>query len=154
MKNVLLVIAITVGLVVVGSVSAKPKDKDGDVAELTKQVSELDAVSAAGQQQVLERISTETGVPVETLKMQKSQTGLGYGGLCVANLLAKATGKTFEQIVTEFKSGKGWGEIAKENGVKLGELVSAAHRAAHASDHPPVGGQGKGKGRGRGHGKH
>src|SRR6266404_3483290 len=44
--------------------------------------------------QVLTRISSETSVPVTALQAQKSATGLGYGGLETANLLAKASGQS------------------------------------------------------------
>ena len=81
------------------------------------------------------RISNETGVPVDTLQTEKSTTGLGYGGLENANLLAKASGQSFDTIEGKFKAGEGWGEIAHDYGLKLGKLVSAAHRSSHATLH-------------------
>ena len=76
------------------------------------------------------RISNETGVPVDTLQTEKSTTGLGYGGLEKANLLAKASGQSFDTIVGKFKAGQGWGEIAHDYGLNLGKVVSAAHRSS------------------------
>jgi hypothetical protein len=52
-----------------------------------------------------------------------------------ANLLAKASGQSFDTIVGKFKAGEGWGEIAHDYGLKLGKLVSAAHRSSHATLH-------------------
>ena len=98
------------------------------------------AVSQAaisGQTRVLTRISNETGVSVDTLQSQKSATGFGNGELENANLLAKATGKSFDEIAAEHQAGEGWGEIANDNGLKLGKLVSEAHRSSHASTHAP-----------------
>ena len=77
----------------------------------------------------LTRISSETGVPVSTLQAQKLATGLGYGDLEAANLLAKASGKTFDDIVAKFKAGEGFAKIARDMGLNLGKLVSDVHRA-------------------------
>ncbi len=83
--------------------------------------------------QVLTRISSETSVPVTTLQAQKSATGLGYGGLETANLLAKASGQSFDSIVAKFKAGEGWGKIAHDMGLNLGKIVSDAHRSSSAN---------------------
>jgi phosphoribosylcarboxyaminoimidazole (NCAIR) mutase len=96
------------------------------------------AVSRAavtGQTRVLTRISNETGVPVSTLQTQKSATGLGNGELETANLLANASGKSFDDIVAMHKAGEGWGEIAHDNGLNLGKTVSSAHRSDRAALH-------------------
>jgi len=93
------------------------------------------AAATTGGTHVLTRISNETGVPVATLQTEKSTTGLGNGGLENANLLAKASGQSFDTIVGKFKAGEGWGEIAHDFGLKLGKLVSAAHRSKHATRH-------------------
>jgi hypothetical protein len=91
--------------------------------------------ATAGDMHVLRRISNETGVPVETLETQKSTSGLGYGGLENANLLAKASGQSFDTIAGKFKAGEGWGEIAHDYNLNLGKVVSAAHRSSHATLH-------------------
>jgi hypothetical protein len=93
------------------------------------------AAATTGGTHVLTRISNETGVPVDTLQTQKSTTGLGYGGLENANLLAKASGQSFDTIAGKFKAGEGWGEIAHDYGLNLGKLVSVAHRSSQATLH-------------------
>jgi hypothetical protein len=93
------------------------------------------AAATTGGTHVLARISNETGVPVDTLQTEKSTTGLGYGGLENANLLAKASGQSFDTIAGKFKAGEGWGEIAHDYGLNLGKLVSAAHRSSKATLH-------------------
>ena len=70
--------------------------------------------AATGQTHVLTRISNETGVPVDTLQTQKSATRLGNGELETANLLANASGKSFDDIVATHKAGEGWGKIAHD----------------------------------------
>src|SRR5438552_12326198 len=91
--------------------------------------------AAATATHVLTRISNETGVAVDTLQTQKSTMGLGYGDLENANLLAKASGQSFDTIAGKFKAGEGWGEIAHDYGFNLGKLVSAAHRSSQATLH-------------------
>src|SRR5207248_667217 len=93
------------------------------------------AAATTGGTHVLTRISNETGVPVDTLQTQKSTTGLGYGSLEKANLLANASGQSFDTIAGKFKAGEGWGEIAHDYNLNLGRVVSAAHRSSHATLH-------------------
>ena len=96
-----------------------------------KSAEERDANHAdtTGGTHALTRISSETGVPVSTLQAEKSATGLGYGDLEAANLLAKASGQSFDNIVAKFKAGEGLGKIAHDMGLNLGKIVSDAHRS-------------------------
>jgi hypothetical protein len=83
----------------------------------------------------LEKISAETGVPVATLQAERASTGLGWGGLEKAHLLANASGQSFDTIVGKFQSHEGWGQIAHDYGLNLGKVVSNAHRSSHATTH-------------------
>lgn len=74
-------------------------------------------------------IVREFGVADTLLEEQRTRTGLGYGGLMIANSLARETGRSFDDIVAMKQSGMGWGRIAQENGVKLGPIVSRLNRA-------------------------
>jgi hypothetical protein len=96
------------------------------------------AVSSRGA--VLTRISGETGVPVDTLQAERASTGLGYGELENAHLLANglaANGSslTFNDLVAMHQAGEGWGKIARDNGLNFGRLVSDAHRSSQAAAH-------------------
>ena len=99
----------------------------------SEETSETNHADTTGGAHVLTRISSETGVPVNTLQAQKSGTGLGYGDLETANLLAKASGQSFDSIVAKFKAGEGWGKIAHDMGLNLGMIVSDAHRSSSAN---------------------
>jgi hypothetical protein len=83
----------------------------------------------------VQRISDETGVPVDTLQTERTSTGLGWGELENAHLLSNATGQSFDDIVALHQGGEGWGKIARDNGLKLGDIVSAAHRSSQAASH-------------------
>jgi hypothetical protein len=90
---------------------------------------------ATSRAQNLDRISTATGVPIETLQAERASTGLGWGSLEKAHLLANATGQSFDNVVALHQSGQGWGKIARNNGLNLGTLVSNAHRSSNATMH-------------------
>jgi len=83
----------------------------------------------------VDRISTATGVPVATLQAERASTGLGWGSLENAHLLANATGQSFDDIVALHQGGQGWGKIAHDNGLNLGRLVSNANRSSNATAH-------------------
>src|SRR5262245_30430641 len=83
----------------------------------------------------VDRISTSTGVPVATLQAERASTGLGWGSLEKAHLLANASGQSFDNVVALHQSGQGWGQIARNNGLRLGTLVSNAHRSSNATMH-------------------
>src|SRR2546429_9703258 len=83
----------------------------------------------------LDRISTATGVPVDTLQAERASTGLGWGSLEKAHLLANATGQSFDNVVALHQSGQGWGKIAHDNGLNLGRLVSTRNRSSKAKPH-------------------
>jgi hypothetical protein len=83
----------------------------------------------------LDRISAATGVPIETLQAERASTGLGWGSLEKAHLLANATGQSFHDIVALHQGGQGWGKIAHDNGLNLGRIVSDANRSSQATAH-------------------
>ena len=83
----------------------------------------------------LTRISNETGVPVATLQAERTSTGLGWGGLEKAHLLANSSGQSFDTITGKFQGGEGWGKIAHDYGLNLGKVVSGARRSSHATSH-------------------
>jgi len=83
----------------------------------------------------LEKISAETGVPAATLQAERTSTGLGWGELENAHLLANASGQGFNDIVAMHQAGEGWGKIAHDNGLNLGRIVSDAHRSSQGTAH-------------------
>ena len=97
-------------------------------------------------------IVREFDVAEDVVEEQRTRTGLGYGGLMIANALARETGRSFDDIVAMKQSGMGWGRIAQENGVKLGPIVSRLNRADRSFRTVKVksnNGNGNGNGRGK-----
>ncbi len=91
--------------------------------------------TVASRGENLTKISNATGVPIETLQAERASTGLGWGGIEKAHLLANASGQSFDNIVALHQSGQGWGKIAHDNGLNLGRLVSNANRSGQATAH-------------------
>src|SRR6266487_4781256 len=83
----------------------------------------------------VDRISTETRIPVATLQAERASTGLGWGGLEKAHVLANAAGENFDTIVGKFQGHEGWGQIAHDYGLNLGKVVSGARRSSQATMH-------------------
>src|SRR5437764_3468716 len=81
------------------------------------------------------RISAETGIPAATLQAERTSTGLGWGGLEKAHLLANMSGQSFDTVVGKFQGGEGWGRIAHDYNLNLGKVVSGARRSSHATAH-------------------
>jgi hypothetical protein len=71
----------------------------------------------------MERISTETGVPLEQVRaMHKSHPNSGASGILIACVLAAETKKSPERFLDRHVAGKGWADIAHDNNVKLEKL--------------------------------
>ncbi len=71
-------------------------------------------------------VKTVINYPPEMIEELRDQ-GLGYGEIAIIQLLQERSGKTIEEILSLFREGKGWGEIASILGVDfsgIGEFVS------------------------------
>lgn len=90
------------------------------------------AQTPEGERRVVEHLSQELKVPAATLRAQREQSKLGWGELSIAYRLSQQTGVPVKQLIAEHKSGKGWGEIAKEYKVKLGPIISEGKKASEA----------------------
>lgn len=96
-----------------------------------------DASKPGGPERVVKSISKSTGVPAATLEKQKAKTGLSYGDIFAAHSIAKASGKTFDQIAALKTKGQSWDKIAEENNVSLGgQKTTKTAAAATASPSP------------------
>jgi hypothetical protein len=91
---------------------------------------ELEAANSEGRERVYQKLSKELDIPVAALREQKERTRFGFGQLFIANSLAKESGKSFEEIEQEFRSGKGWGRIAEEHDLELGRVVGRMRGSA------------------------
>ncbi len=74
-------------------------------------------------------VSSQTGVPVETVRKQRAATGLSFGELLVANSLATGSGKTFNEIVRMKAKSQSWDQLAKQLNINI-DSITARLRAA------------------------
>lgn len=84
------------------------------------------------EQDVLNALSTHLGIPVDTLKQQKAEYKSSIGELYTAHQFAKQTGSDFKSMMTEAKSGKSWGEVAKSKKVDMDQFSKDARRLEDA----------------------
>ena len=109
-------------------------DKE-DLDHLENRVKQLNALGAkpAMQDVAFQRISTETGVPLETVRKQHGRhPNIGVAGVMIANVLANETKKNPEWFLTQKVDGKKWLQLAKEHNVsvdKLNERLDRLHKA-------------------------
>ncbi len=137
-------------LVLVGVVlAAAPAWGAEGPATLDKHVTAINrtARTPEGQQVVVQRLSQELGIPTKTLWDQRQRTGFGWGQILIANRIAQRTGMTFDQVVSEFRGGKGFGVIARERDLNVGKLVSEV-KASDAAIRASVSSAGHGRARG------
>jgi hypothetical protein len=86
----------------------------------------LDAQSATvveGWSLIGPAVSAQTGVPVEILKKQRAATGLSFWELLVANSLASANGKSFNEIMRMKAKSQSWGQLAKQLNINIGSIT-------------------------------
>jgi hypothetical protein len=114
--------------------AASAEDKSG----VDKTISSLNsqAKSEGGPDRVLKTISKNTGVPVAKLQAQKSKSNLSYGELYIANAIATASGKSFDQVAAMRTGGKSWAKIAEENNVSMGGSPTKKAAGAKATPKP------------------
>jgi len=72
----------------------------------------------------------KTDVPINILVEQQAQTNLSYGELLMVHILAKQSGLSFDQVITERINSKSWGEVADRHGVPTSLIVSGVNSAA------------------------
>ncbi len=126
----IMTMALALGLVF----PALAADKE-DLDHLENRVKQLNALAAKPNMQdiAFQRISTETGVPLETVRKQHGRhPNIGIAGIMIANVLANETKKNPDWFLTQRDDGKKWLQIAKENKVtveKLNERLDRLHKA-------------------------
>jgi len=87
----------------------------------------------------LQRISTETGVPVENVRSQhKRYPETGTAGLLIANVLANETKKAPSEFLNQHAKGKKWLAIARDNKVSVDKLNERLDRLEKALSPAPA----------------
>jgi len=120
------------GLCLVSPIVAADKK---NLNEFDKRVNDVNAIASkpANMDMAFQRISTETGMPVDRLKqLHQKHPDIGLGGLFVANVLADETKKGPDTFLSQKASGRKWVNIAKENNVSVDKLNDRLERLEKA----------------------
>jgi hypothetical protein len=84
------------------------------------------------EQDALNALSTHLGVPLDTLKQEKVEYKSSAGELYAAHQFARQTGSDFKSVMTELKSGKSWGQVAKTRNVDMDQFNKDARQLEDA----------------------
>jgi hypothetical protein len=101
-----------------------------DPATLAERATAIERASTApdGFRVVVGHLSRELGLPVDLLRAQRLRSGLDWGGIFIANRLAKEIGMTFDEVLAAYRGGKTWEDIVREHSLDLEKLTSAVQR--------------------------
>jgi hypothetical protein len=104
---------------------------EADVEEFERRVGRINTMAEKPgmKDTALQRISTETGVPIENVRNQhKRHPETGITGLLIANVLANETKKAPAVFLKQHAGGKKWLTLARENNVTLDKLNDRLER--------------------------
>jgi hypothetical protein len=81
------------------------------------------------------------GITATADQLQALAAKVGLGGAVRVMVIANASGKTTDEIVAMFQSGKGWGQIIKDLGLSInpgiGGIMSQGHGKGHGHGNAP-----------------
>ena len=84
------------------------------------------AVKELPEQEVLGQLARHFGISVDTVKQQRADANGSVGQLYMAHQIAKLTKSDFKSVMSEFKSGKAWGVLAKEKKLEMDQISKDA----------------------------
>jgi hypothetical protein len=84
------------------------------------------------EDQVLSAAATSLGVSAESLRQEKAQYKATCGELFVAHQIATASKGDFKALMTEARSGKTWGVLAKEKNIDMDTMSKRAREFEEA----------------------
>jgi len=84
------------------------------------------------EQDALNTVATHLGISLDTLKQEKAEYKSSLGELYAAHQFAKQSGSDFKSVMTEMKSGKSWGELAKAKKIDMDQFSKDARQLEEA----------------------
>src|SRR5262245_38132451 len=80
----------------------------------------LDAIAKElPEQEAVSKLATHLSIPAATLQQQKTELKVSIGELYMAHQLAKVMRADVKKVVSDLRSVKPWGTLAKENNLDL-----------------------------------
>jgi hypothetical protein len=131
MKNLTFCIAIAAGILFnTGLNPAMAADKSATDSLQTK-MEQLNTATSSSEKMdtALQRIATETGVPIERVRaMHKNHPNTHAAGILAACVLADETKKSPDTFLKQHDAGKDWSSIAEANNVSVDKLSARMER--------------------------
>ncbi len=116
--------------------------KETPLQRIQRNVARINAEAATpeGEEQVVQRLSSQLRVDSELLRQQKKDWGIGYGEVAMVYGFARGGRPQVvpERVVEMRRSGMDWKAIAKELGVKVDAVAT---RMKRHGGRPPTPGQ-------------
>jgi di/tripeptidase len=107
-------------------------------ASLTQTIANINADAKKDPARAAQSVSASTKVPVATLEKEKAaHPNLTYGDLFGAHTVAKASGKSFDEIAAMKAKGQSWDKIAETAGVSTDSKQKQATVTAAPTATPP-----------------
>ena len=129
------IMSVLIGAVVFGlGLTVLPAQDKQQRERLNERIDEVNKVGRkAGMQLAIQRVSTETGVPLEQIQaIHKRHPNVGPAGILIACVLADETKKPAEDFARAASGGKGWAAQAREHKVPLEKLDARLDRLERA----------------------
>jgi hypothetical protein len=97
-----------------------------------------------GARVVIGHLSRTLRLSAETLRAERTTTGLDWGDLLIAHHMARQGSLRLEDLVTAHRSGKAWEDIARDHAVDVARLTDDVRQSQeaieqHAEDKGPRG---------------
>jgi hypothetical protein len=119
-------------VVAVGLVAAENGTAQSPTLEERLAAIEAASLEPDGIRVVAGHISRKVGISVEVLRTEREGTGLGWGDLLIAHLVARETAVALEAIATELRSGQSWAAIARKHQLDLAALTASIQQSQDA----------------------
>jgi hypothetical protein len=89
-------------------------------ATLNQTIASINADAKKDPAKALQSVSASTKIPVATLEKEKAKhANFSYGDLFAAHSIAKASGKSFDEVAAMKEKGQTWDKIADTLGLSL-----------------------------------
>lgn len=122
------------------SASAKPSEKPeaSEKAEESETPEASEATGASPSAAELARVLADlkaAGIPATADQLGALAAKVGLGGAVRVLAFANASGKSADEILAMFESGKGWGVIVKELNLTIGPGIGGIMSQGHGHGH-------------------
>ena len=121
-----------IGIVAAALAAGLAWGADGPTLEAAAAGIESAAAKPDGDRVVVGHLSRKLGLSADVLRQQRTWSGLGWGDVLIANYLAAASRRTFDETVAEHRRGKTWNEIAEGHQVPASELLQYVRESEDA----------------------